>query len=103
MKRKTKTIINNPRLDRIFSEAYRNTMRQVALREQDKHDEDYFKTFADLFEQDLHNRDLSDRERQEFMRAFHKEVTSLERDAKGLFENAVQAIRDATNRSEQSQ
>ena len=31
MKKKTLNVINNPRLDRIFSEAYRNTMKQVAV------------------------------------------------------------------------
>lgn len=69
--------MKNPRLDRIFTEAYRNTMKQVDLREQDKHDEDYYRTFSELFEQDLSNRDLTEEERQTFMSAFHREITSL--------------------------
>lgn len=77
MKRKTLNVIQNPRLDRIFTEAYRNTMKQVSLREQDKHDEDYYRTFSELFEQDLSNRDLTEEERQTFMSAFHREITSL--------------------------
>jgi hypothetical protein len=81
MKKKTLNIINNPRLDRIFSDAYRNTMKQVAEREQDKHDEDYYKTFSGLFEQDLYNRDLTSAERQEFMETFHREIESLQEDA----------------------
>lgn len=92
MKRKTKTVINNPRLDRIFSEAYRNTMRQVALREQNKHDEDYYKTFKELFEEELRTRDLSAEERREFMSAFHREVTTLEENAKGRSEKRRKAF-----------
>ncbi len=77
--KKTLNVINNPRLDRIFSEAYRNTMKQVALREQDKHDSDYYGTFSDLFEKELYNRDLSSEERNEFMAAFHREIEALHR------------------------
>ena len=77
MKKKTLNVINNPRLDKIFSEAYKNTMKQVAVREQSKQDEDYFKTFSDLFEKDLYGRDLTPEERQEFMSAFHREISSL--------------------------
>ena len=71
-------IINNPRLDKIFSDAYRNTMKKVSLREQSKESEDFYKTFSDLFEQDLYNRDLTSAERQEFMTAFHREIASLQ-------------------------
>ena len=77
--RKTLNVINNPRLDRIFSEAYRNTIRQVAVREQDKHDADYYENFSALFEKELYNRDLSSEERGEFMAAFHREIESLHR------------------------
>ena len=91
MKRKTLHVINNPRLDRIFSEAYRNTMKKVAVREQTKHDEDFFKTFSDLFEQDLYNRDLTAEERREFMTAFHREITSLEEDAENRQEKKKKA------------
>ena len=77
--KKTLNVINNPRLDRIFSEAYRNTIQQVAVREQDKHDTDYYENFSELFEKELYNRDLSSEERSEFMAAFHREVESLHR------------------------
>ncbi len=81
MKRKTLHAIKNPRLDKIFSEAYRNTMSRVAVREQSKHDEDYYKTFSDLFEQELNGRDLTAEERDEFMSAFHKEIDLLKEHA----------------------
>ena len=81
MKRKTPTVMKNPRLDKIFAEAYRNTIRQVAVREQDKHDEDYYQTFSQLFEQDLYNRDLTAEEREQFMSAFQKEIESLQESA----------------------
>ena len=76
--KKTMQVIKNPRLDRIFSEAYRNTINLVALREQDRHNYDYYKEFATLFEKELYNRDLSADERSEFMEAFHREVKTIQ-------------------------
>lgn len=82
--KKTMKVINNPRLDRIFTDAYANTMKQVELREQDKHDADYYDVFSGLFEKELYNRDLTAEERTEFMSVFRREVQRLqdERDAR---------------------
>lgn len=76
--KKTMKVINNPRLDRIFTEAYSNTMKQVALREQNKHDADYYSVFSELFEKELYNRDLTAEERSDFMTVFHREVERLQ-------------------------
>ena len=75
--KKTLNVIRNPRLDKIFSEAYRNTMRDVALREEDKHNADYHQIFSELFEKDLYNHDLTSEERAEFMEVFHREIVTL--------------------------
>lgn len=75
--KKTLNVIKNPRLDRIFTEAYQNTMKQVAVREQHKHDADFYDTFSQLFEKELYNRDLTAEERQDFMATFHQEVETL--------------------------
>ena len=75
--KKTLHVIRNPRLDRIFTEAYRNTMNEVALREKDKHDADYYQIFSELFEKGLYNHDLSSEERGEFMEVFHREIATL--------------------------
>ena len=70
-------VMQSPRLDKIFTEAYRSTMKKVELREADKHASDYISTFSGLFEQDLRKRDLTPVEREEFMDAFHRELDNL--------------------------
>jgi hypothetical protein len=75
--KKTLNVLKNPRLDRIFSSAYQSTMKEVAQREDDKHDGDYFRAFSEIFEKDLYNRDLSAEERAGFMEVFHREIASL--------------------------
>ncbi|MAG12989.1 MAG: hypothetical protein CMN78_00140 [Spirochaetales bacterium] len=70
-------VMHNPRLDKIFTEAYRSTMKKVELREADKHASDYLNTFSDFFREDLNTRDLSPEERDEFMKVFHQELAHL--------------------------
>ena len=67
-------VMQNPRLDKIFTDAYKSTMKKIEVREADKHASDYLSTLSSMFEQDLYNRDLSQDERREFMQAFHNEL-----------------------------
>ena len=73
-------IMGDPELDLIFTEAYRNTLRQVEKTERDREFRDHVEAMAELFERELSTRDLTVEERKEFVRAFKRQVEHAEQD-----------------------
>lgn len=67
--------MEDPRLDRIFMEAYHKTMGEVEKREWDKRRLDHISAYKELFEKDLLGRDLSSVERQKFLAEFERYIT----------------------------
>lgn len=63
-------VMNDPKLDRIFTEAYREAFRQAENLENDKQLADHIDAYAEIFERDLYGKDLSAAERQKFVAAF---------------------------------
>jgi len=75
--------MDDPVLDRLFTEAYRDALARVGGLEQEKRLADHVEAYAELFERDLDARDLSDSERREMVAAFKRRLASVreERDA----------------------
>ncbi|HOZ73404.1 MAG TPA: hypothetical protein PK179_12885, partial [Spirochaetales bacterium] len=76
-------VMDDPVLDRLFTEAYRDALARVGGLEQEKRLADHVEAYAELFERDLDARDLSDSERREMVAAFKRRLASVreERDA----------------------
>lgn len=80
MKNRQFHVMGDPELDRVFTEAYRRTLRKVEKREHEKEYLDHVEAMAELFEQELSSRDLSPAERKEFIATFRKQVEHAEKD-----------------------
>ena len=67
-------VMDDPRLDSIFTDVYLRTMEAVERREGEKRRRDHIDAYAELFEEDLRRRDLTEGERREFAMAFREYV-----------------------------
>ena len=74
-------IMGDPELDRIFTEAYRDTMRNVDVVERDKSVRDRIDAFTELFKRDLYSRDLTPAEREAVVAAFRSYIEGADRRA----------------------
>lgn len=80
-KRETQArVMDDPVLDRLFSEAYRDALARVGGIEQEKRLADHVDAYAELFERDLAARDLSGAERREMVAAFRRRLASVQED-----------------------
>lgn len=77
--KKPMQVMNDPNLDRIFTEAFTDTMQRVESRERDKQVKDHIDAFSRLFEEELMAKDLTAAERKEFLDAFKSYVANAER------------------------
>ena len=71
-------VINDPRLDRIFSEAYFATLPAIEKAEREKLVKDRIEALSDLFEMDLRAKDLTEAERTSIVDAFKSYVSEME-------------------------
>ena len=76
---KKNRVMGDPVLDRIFGEAYADTMRQAATLERDKRLADNIGAFVEMFEDELSGRDLSATERDHLVREFRRRLDSADK------------------------
>ena len=62
--------MKDPKMDRIFKNAYYATLKVVERREIDKSVQDHINAYVELFEQELDRRDLTAEEQRAFLEAF---------------------------------
>lgn len=77
MKRQLR-VIDDPRLDRIFSDAYFATLPAIEKAEREKQVKDRIEALSDLFEMDLRTKDLTEAERTSIVGAFKSYVVEME-------------------------
>jgi len=70
-------IMDDPVLDTLFAEAYREALARVGGLEHEKRLADHVDAYAELFERDLAARDLSAEERRELVAAFRARLASV--------------------------
>lgn len=76
--KKRHVIMDDPRLDRIFNDAYAQTMRDAAVAERSKRVGDHVDAFAEIFERELGNRDLTPHERRDLIDQFRTRVLTAD-------------------------
>lgn len=74
-------IMDDPELDRIFTDAYREALSKVEGVEKEKRMADHIDAYAELFEQDLRRRDLTLNERTRIMSAFRRRLALAREEA----------------------
>jgi len=72
--RKNISVMPDKKQNKIFSDAYSNTMAEVEKLEKQKNIEDRITILTELFEEDLHNRDLTEPERRQMTTAFKRYI-----------------------------
>lgn len=87
---KRRPMMDDPELERVFTDVYEDTMRRVDELERDKEFSDHVEAYTELFERELSGRDLSDQERRAMTLAFERRI----RDAESIKERRIAERRE---------